>query len=54
MDHLIIFNKGEICYELDVAPEYKNGMVYVPLRAFMEALGQKVEYDNRTNTAKIS
>lgn len=54
MGQLTILNKGEICYEPDVSPEYKDGLVYVPLRAFMEALGQKVEYDPETNTAKIS
>jgi len=54
MDQLVILNKGEICYEPDVNPEYKDGLVYVPLRAFMEALGQKVEYNPLTHTAKIS
>lgn len=49
----VIFNKGEKCYELDVAAEYINGQVYVPLRGFMESLGRKVEYNGETNTAIV-
>lgn len=54
IDKPVILNKGEKCYEPDVIPEYHNGLVYVPLRAFMEALGRTVEYNDKTNTAKIS
>lgn len=54
MNQPVILNKGEICYEPEVAPIYKDETVYVPLRAFMEALGQTVEYDGATNIAKIS
>ena len=52
-NQFIIYDKGEKCYELDVTAEYINGQVYVPLRGFMEAMGKKVEYDERTNTAKV-
>lgn len=50
---LVIYNKGEKCYELDVTAEYIDGQVYVPLRGFMEAMGRKVEYDGKTNTALV-
>jgi hypothetical protein len=52
-DQLIIYNKGEAYYELDVSAEYINGQVYVPLRGFMEAMGKKVEYCGKTNTALV-
>ena len=52
-DQFIIYDKGEKIYELDVRAEYINGQVYVPLRGFMEAMGKRVEYDEKTNTAKV-
>jgi hypothetical protein len=52
-DRLVIYNKGERCYELDVHAEYIDGQVYVPLRGFMESMGRKVRYDGETNTAQI-
>ena len=52
-DQLIIYNKGEKCYELDVGAEHINGQIYVPLRGFMESLGRKVEYNAETNTALV-
>ena len=52
-DQLIIYDKGVRSYELDVGAEYINGQVYVPLRGFMEAMGRKVEYDGKTNSALV-
>jgi len=52
-DRLVIYNKGERCYELDVHAEYVDGQVYVPLRGFMESMGRKVKYDEETNTARV-
>jgi hypothetical protein len=54
MNQPFILNKGEIYCEPDIHPEYKDGLVYVPLRAFMEALERKVEYISETHTVVIS
>jgi len=53
-DQLVIYNKGEKSYLLDVEPMYINEHVYVPLRGFIEVLGMTIEYDGNTNTAKIT
>jgi len=54
MNQPFILNKGELYGEPDICPEYINGFVYVPLRVFMEALGQTVEYVSETHTAVIT
>ncbi len=46
---------GDKCIAFtDAAPEVKNGRTMVPLRASLEAMGAKVEYDAASKTAVVT
>ena len=46
---------GDQCIAFtDAAPEVKNGRTMVPLRASLEAMGAKVDYDAGTKTAVVT
>lgn len=46
-------NQNNEQIDLDVAPYILNDRTYLPLRAFTEALGYQLEYDNSSNVHKI-